>query len=352
MNLIASKFLLRLAIIVIVSFSTVTQAQYRHEFSGYIGGGLSTLQYNIDNGVRKDGFGGHLGIGYTYFFSTNIGISTGVEVAMYNTKFKSDIFRLSYDAVDNEGSPFEFRSEISDFVEKQRAMMLQIPLMLQFQTSGDRMWYVAIGGKFGLPMNGAYKTTATFRNSGYYEFENYEYTTQQFMGFGIYPDNKASGNFEFKPAIFASAELGRKRILNNNGLILYIGLYLDYGLNNVSNVNAQNSADMPPLVTNDLQINSVLNSQSYPSTITPLAAGIKLKLSYGAVKIDLRSQPKKRGPIQKGYECDRCRICICLGKQKPPHQIKKGDKKSQTKQKSPSSSNKSRSKGTQQKKRR
>ena len=348
------KILLKIAIIVICSFSVVTNAQYRHEFSGYVGGGISTLQYYIDNGVRQNGFGGHLGLGYTFFFTVNIGLSTGIELAMYNTTFKSDIFSLSYDAIDNEGSEYEFRSVISDFVEKQRTMMLQIPLMVQFQTYGDKMWYIAIGGKIGFPTNGSYNTTTTFTNSGYYEYENYEYTTQQFMGFGTYRDNKASGTFELKPAFFASAELGRKRKLNDYGLMLYTGLYVDYGLNNISSVTAQNTNNTTPLVTNDLQISSVLNSQVYPSYISPFAVGLKVKLTYGTVKIDHfdKRNIKKKSPIQKGYECERCRICICLGKQKSPNQIRQNDQKNLTKQKTATNNKKNKNKGTYQQKKR
>ena len=110
----------------------VVDAQYKKELSVHIGGGLSSLQYNVGSGIHNPGFGGHSGIGYRYFFTKSFGFVTGFELALYNAGFKSDQFSLN--EWTNDGiHPFEFRS--TGYVkEKQNAVMMQIPLMFQLQT--------------------------------------------------------------------------------------------------------------------------------------------------------------------------------------------------------------------------
>ena len=311
-------------------FVNTVEAQYKHEFSVHGAGGLATLQYNVNNGVRHNSFGGNMGLSYTFFIKHGIGINTGVEIAMYNSKFKLDSLYLFYTTNDYEGAEFEFRSAITDLKEKQTVMMLQIPLMLQFQTQGEKMWFFSVGGKIGLPVNGSYKTVATLKNSGYYEFENYEYTTQRFMGFGLFKDYKSNGILDFNHAFFIAAEIGRKRRLNDNGLLLYTGLYIDYGLTNTGFKKSNNSNTEMPLFTKDLQINSAFNADFIPDAITPIAAGIKLKLSYGTVETKQMKYKKKN---TTGCDCNNCKFCICLIKKKSPQQIRKNSSKTLTKQK-------------------
>ena len=269
-------------------------AQHKHEFSVHGGAGLSSLNYSPSVGERTSGFGGQFGFGYNYFFTPKWGIGTGAEVAFYNANLKINNFNTSSRAVDIEGVEFEFRSVVNDFEEKQRVTLLQIPLMLRYQTEGRRQFYTAAGVKVGIPLSGKYDTSASLRNCGYYEFEVPApcYDTQEFMGFGNFPGQKAGGDPGFKTAIFASAEAGVK-LKQSERLSLNIGAFLDYGLNNI--LKEQTLASMSPVVEynraypRSFALNGAINSQhqgvgapqAFIDKMRPIAVGVKVSLSFG-----------------------------------------------------------------------
>ena len=170
------KQFIKITVISILSFlvSEGLFAQYKHEFSLYGGGGLSTLAYKVNEGAHKHGLGGQFGLGYHFFFSPEWGIGTGAELAFYNARFNMNDLSIRYNTHDADGDPFEFRSTIGDYKEKQRDMMLQIPLMLQFQTDKpdrNRQFFAAVGAKAGFPLREKYRTTVgSIKNAGWYEY--------------------------------------------------------------------------------------------------------------------------------------------------------------------------------------
>jgi hypothetical protein len=268
------------------------KAQSKHEFSISGGGGLSSLIYKTEYASGRNDFGTIFGLGYRYLFSPNWGLVTGTEVSLYSSIFRYDAFDINSKAVDSDREEFEFRSSISEYRETQNALFLQIPLMLQFQTGKDNKFYFSFGGKIGLPIGGDYENTVSvIENSGYYSEENYEYQTQEFAGFGKFADRSFNGSLKFKPLFLASVETGVKWKLAD-GLSMYSGVYMDYGLNSIY---AKSSYEQQFVSYNsssprDFSINSVLNSQytknsvSQPFTdkITPVSVGIKFSLTFGS----------------------------------------------------------------------
>ena len=265
----------------------MVHAQSKHEFSIYVGGGLSPLNYSASVGEQKQGFGGLAGLGYQFFFSPNWSIGTGAELSLYNSTFKLNDLLVKERVFDIENEIFEFKSRMSNYKEQQTSVFLQIPLMLQFQTGGKHRFYMAAGGKVGIPVIKTYKSTdATLQNSGYYSYESYTYTTQTFLGFGTFTGRGSEGDFDFKMAFFASAETGIKWRLSSN-ISLYSGVYLDYGLNNVVNKQASPFIDY----AGNLKLNSILHAtyrdsrnqlQRYVDKVTPLSMGIKVRLAFGS----------------------------------------------------------------------
>jgi len=283
--------------------------QAQHEFSVSGGGGLSTLDYNVSTGKQKNGYGGQLGLGYCYFFSSDFGVGTGVEYALYNAGFNANSISTCHSATDIDGDDFEFRSAIVGYHEHQQATLLQIPLMLHYQISfigryllnqsqrpsahsqTGYLWkfYASAGAKAGIPISGKYTgEAAIINNSGVYADEVYEYKTQRFMGFGTFTDKNIDGDLELKTALLLSLETGVKLKIKRE-LWLYVGAYLDYGLNNIAK--AQNS--FVEYNTNDPRnflVNSVAQSQYAPTggseqpftyNLKPVVAGVKLKLALG-----------------------------------------------------------------------
>lgn len=264
--------------------------QPAHEFSVHGGAGSAGLNYKPSDGTQKNSFGGQFGLGYRFFLNSKLGLVSGLEIAMYGAKFNLNQAKTRYTTSDFENETFEFRSEVNGYEEKQSALLLQIPLMVQYQTVGKTQGYVAAGCKIALPMSGKYKNSAaSLNNSGYYSTESYEYTTQEFMGFGTFANRNNDEKLKLNPAIFVSVEAGVKWKLQG-GFSLYTGAYLDYGLNNICK-----SSDPLQFVEynqsspRDFKINSILNSQvsrnsasqSLVSKTKPMAFGIKVSLAFG-----------------------------------------------------------------------
>jgi len=267
-------------------------AQNQFEFSVSGGGGFAPLHYQPTTGKQKAGFGGHVGLGLHIPFSQKWSVETGAEVACYNSTFTMDNMYTRYSTFDINGTTFEFRNQLSGYEEKQHALLVQIPLMLQFKTGGTRQFYIAAGGKVGIPLTSKYTlSAATINNSGYYAEENSVYDTQTFAGFGPFANRTANGNLDFKVAFLASVEAGVKWRLGDK-LSLYTGAYLDYGLNNI--MKTKTASALPPIVEYNsdnppaFAVNSIMRSQymqdkvqTFTDKVKPIAAGIKLRLAFG-----------------------------------------------------------------------
>ena len=280
---------------IVISSVVFSQQVYRtgfdkHELSVALGGGLSGLNYNPVVGDQRNGFGGNLGFGYHYFISPYWSLRSGIDFALYNSKFEmKNVDEQSYIDTDYDGANFIFHSSVSKFSEKQRAFMLQIPVMAQYQTGG--LFYAAAGFKVGLPLGSSFKSSGTYHNSGYYERENFQYDDDPWMGFTNF-NRSSDGSLKLKVAFMASAEAGvRLRLKNMSSL--YIGAYIDYGLNNINKASAPlpHFVDYQPDARN-FSVNSVVQSQyapengvarSFTDKLAPLAVGINCRLSIGAI---------------------------------------------------------------------
>lgn len=269
--------------------SSLHAQENKHEFSIYGGGGLSTLYYSVTAGEHEMGFGGLFGLGYNYSFTPKWSLGIGLEGALYNTTFNLPYLNAKHMATDIEGTNFEFRSAVRKYEENQRAILLQVPVMLQFQTGGKHKFYVAGGGKIGLPLSQTYKGNgALLQNSGYYVYEHYDYTTQEFVGFGDYIGRKSNEDLDLKLSFMVSGEVGMKWRLSPT-MSLYTGVYVDYGLNNIvddpeSPFIEYNTADPRNFGMNSVIHSNYAPNMSFTDKVVPLAAGIKLRLAFGNKK--------------------------------------------------------------------
>ncbi|NDW17497.1 hypothetical protein D0T53_01035 [Dysgonomonas sp. 216] len=266
--------------------------QSAHELSVYLGGGLSTLNYDTRVGKQTDGNGGLGGFGYSYFFSEKWGIVTGAEVSLYKARMTFDYLSDKYVTKDVDGENFEFRSKVSNYKEKHHSIFLNIPVMMQYQTPGDKhRFYAMAGGKIGIPLRTKYKTSgATIENSGYYMFDDVEYTTQKFMGFGVFTDKNMNEKVDFKISFTLSAEVGTKWRLGDN-LSLYSGLFIDYGVNDIGKGKrnqrfiAYNSENPRNFTSSSILVSQFAaedgKTVSFIDKVNVMTAGIKLRFSFG-----------------------------------------------------------------------
>ena len=273
--------------------------QYRHELGIYGGGGLSSLQYKPSIGKHAIGFGGQAGLSYTIFFSPNWGLEIAGEIAFYQGKAKLSNFSDSYDVLGTTSADnYTYSYKIEDYNETQQAFYVNVPLMLQFQAGKKHKFYAALGGKVGFPVIAKVKTdNYSVSTQGYFPEEGRTYDDLPQYGFGTY--NYESGKTDLNKLnlnIMGAAEIGVKwRVCEKT--FIYTGIYADYGFFNVQKTNDKTfiqstlSAENPQMSP---IIESKIAGKPLVDKVTPLSAGLKIKIAFGLGK-----------PIQKKEKVEK-----------------------------------------------
>ena len=291
------KIILSIAYILAASSLFAQGDQDRHELTVNLGGGLSTLKYNLESGKNDLGLGGSLGLTYTYFINNQFGIGTGVEANYYQSEYSNNNLIGSYRGIDPQkpsSEYFRLDYEYNEvYKEKQNALFVQIPLMVQFQTVGYHKFYVAAGGRVGIPVSTKFETDASALESakGFYSYEHdiddEPYFNLQNQGFTSYGTPKTDGKLSLKTAYMASVEVGMKWALNDN-FSLYTGLYGDYTLNDVQKTKNKGTVTYNHSGTNSqgvnqdfLAFNNSVTSTSTVEKIAPMTFGLKMRLTFG-----------------------------------------------------------------------
>ncbi|MCL2291358.1 MAG: hypothetical protein FWC34_11765 [Bacteroidetes bacterium] len=258
--------------------SLLVSAQATHEFSIQGGGGLSTLNYKLSEGKHSLGFGGDFGLGYTCIFKEKWGIHIGAGLGLYNAKVKlDDIEAITPNLTDSEGDCFNMHTMLINYNEAQKTMFLNIPIMIQFQTKGKQKIYAKAGGKVGIPLNCKYSVSdATLTNVAYYPDYNNWMAMPEFAGFGTFTNQKSDGELKLGIAAMLALEAGVKWKLGEN-LVLYTGVYFDYGLNNILKNNDQHFVNYENSYPAEFTTNSALSS--FTGNVNLMAMGIKLRLA-------------------------------------------------------------------------
>jgi outer membrane protein OmpA-like peptidoglycan-associated protein len=269
-----------------LTYSAAAQEYNRHEFSVNAGGGVSSFQNQPTVGKNFWNWTGTAGLGYHYFFSQKWGIGTGANFAIYNGGISINNYNQQQAAINRlTGNAFDFLVTSTDYKEKQQAMMVTIPLMLQHQAKGDRAPYAAIGVKAGIPVVGKSKSKGNFTTKGFFPDLNVTYEDLPDYGFvndQPFPNNKTDINL--KTVFMASAEAGVKWRLSENKS-LYTGIYADYGLNNILEKETSANTNLVVYQSNtpaQFAYNTATNS--YAKKMSPLAVGVTVRLAFGSGK--------------------------------------------------------------------
>ncbi|GHV09656.1 hypothetical protein FACS1894162_0680 [Bacteroidia bacterium] len=133
-------------------------------------------------------------------------MSVGVEGAMYNNSIaSSNTFRTEQQIETPPGltGNFFLRTQYDGITEKQTALFAQLPLMLHFQLpiGNKHFFYLAAGGKYGIPLSASYtQTINTLTTTGYSE------DFQQVL------ENMPNHGFETRNNVTLSDKLHRHRL--------------------------------------------------------------------------------------------------------------------------------------------
>ncbi|MDR1666524.1 MAG: outer membrane beta-barrel protein [Bacteroidales bacterium] len=269
-------------IVAVTAGVTTAEGQRTPEYSVYLGGGVSTLRYQPETGDKRfwNG-GGLLGIGFNYLFTSRFGFVTGAEISSYSATVTAGNATCSYATSDPQGVPFVLNSVVSHFREKQQVVLLNVPIMFQYQHGkGLHKFYIAGGGKIGVfsVLSRYSNDGATLQTSGEFDSERqFSDEAMQELGFGDFTAPALSGNFPVQPCVTASVETGMRWRFNKNTR-LYTGIYFDFGLTEI-----RRKKENAPMVryhsdTRNYTINSAIATAD---KVTPLAAGIIVRFAFG-----------------------------------------------------------------------
>jgi outer membrane protein OmpA-like peptidoglycan-associated protein len=245
-------FTVSLMLIAIISVQAQEKGSYL-TVSGSLG--MNQFRYEMDNGRMGDprlGYGGALG--YQYFFNRHWGIGTGIGIAYYSTRakynnsFSNDPTHYQFNGrIDDDltGGPRNYNMQIrlNDWVEKQYAYFLEIPLMLYYQTKwGEKQkagMYWGVGAKAQFPViYGKYEVTnaSELTVQGYYPDPKLTLDDTPRHGFGTVTNTGFKDDLDLKISFAATGELGFLVALSRR-VDLAIGAYLDYGFVNIKDGN-------------------------------------------------------------------------------------------------------------------
>ncbi|KOH42809.1 hypothetical protein [Sunxiuqinia dokdonensis] len=129
-----------IAIFLLLSAGSATAQYYqlpKGELSVYLKGVNSKLHIDMRETADSDTrFGAGAGIQYSYYLSRNWSVSGALEYQSYRSETLIDNFADSYSVSDAEGDNMIFRTSADVYHERQSVGMLNIPLRIQWETTG------------------------------------------------------------------------------------------------------------------------------------------------------------------------------------------------------------------------
>ncbi|WP_194852314.1 hypothetical protein [Nonlabens antarcticus] len=180
--------------------------------------------------------GAGIAAGISLGLNEHFSIHSGVGLNYYQSRNSIGSYSSFQDATDISGEDFEFRYTTSNYSETQKLTALSVPLAFQYETSGTVRFYTKLGVEANFFINQESESRATsLITNGFFPRFNAVLDAPRFAGFGTYADqefNEAGLNLD--NSYNATVELGIKQIYSS-GSALYIGGFLKYGVNNISN---------------------------------------------------------------------------------------------------------------------
>ncbi|WP_424492929.1 outer membrane beta-barrel protein [Salinimicrobium sp. GXAS 041] len=284
---IAAFKVLMLAIVVISAGKSYGQS--RNELSFHLKGPFSSLSYEHEQDEQNMGNGLGAGVNYSRYLNENWSLSTGAEVQSFQGSANYNSINDAYQATDIEGEEFEFRYSLQNFSEEQAAYYLNIPLKIQYETTGQIRFFAAGGAKVGFNLKSEYESEASsIVTSGYYQQYDAELSAPEFMGFGEFEGiDNSKKSLDLKTSYMINLETGVKFLLQDDRAF-YMGLFVDYGFNDLMEKNSlQNLISYNTEDPTSFPSNSVLNStnktegKEYIDKVQNMAMGLKIRYALG-----------------------------------------------------------------------
>jgi len=215
----------------------VQTAKAQSPWSASVGAQFSLSELKSDDNARAGsevGPGGALNLGVGYALNGNWSIHSGVGIGYLRNNTGLKNYSGSQDAVDIEGTAFEFRYTVTNYFENQSYTTASIPLAVQYESNGTTRFYARAGASYTLFFNSeADGKASNITTTGFFDQLNAELDRPRFAGFGSFNNvDFAKQDIEIKNSINATLEFGVKQRLAE-GRWMYIGLFFERGLNDL-----------------------------------------------------------------------------------------------------------------------
>lgn len=244
----------------------------------------------------KAGAGGGLSVAYeltkgNFFFNVGVGADyqwTGQHLEAFTDEFER---------IDFEGEALLYHYNYSDFRERQRTLLVSIPV--QFGYWVHPYIYLAVGAKIGLPVMATYSNSADMYTDGVYDrflepFSNVPqygyYSTDRYS----YSNNSMSAVRAALPQVAATIELGGRIPVKMKKHQLRAGVFAEYafpfGSLTRGSIADYSAVDTNPYTQSQEQLrqtfvmNSVLDSYCLKRLHQNLTVGLKITLQLNVTR--------------------------------------------------------------------
>ena len=278
-----------------LSLMTAQAQLYDHYLDLTVGGGLHSIQFSPKGGEFTPGTGAEVKAGYRHTIDEHWSAGIGLGFSWYNARSFYEDYRIARSAVDAQnGEPYEDRVIFTDWREKQHLVNLEVPVAVYYQQSIRPLWSFlgSVGVKFFAPVSNRYQILdGTMETKGYFErLTNVEYENLPQHGFFSMENAEGEASLrKFGAGTFVDA--GMLRSFKHSDMSLYMGLYFNFGVTNLSKSHT----------------NSLFDGESYPGVLSSdrvekahlMAAGLKVGITFGLPRVYPLPEMQHEGVIEE-----------------------------------------------------
>lgn len=234
------------AIITVVScqLSVVRGQQYARYFERpfahlgvTVGGGLGSMMYENENGKTMPGLNLDLGVHYTHFLSS-IGLGLGVHLTSVGSSatYNHEEVSRNLTHANNPGAHYDLTTRYADWREKEKIMVLGIPVELFYraQVGHGSQFIGGLGVEVDIPVRGRYSSGGgSYTTTGLFPVGGpHPVSEMPEHGFSTYEETFGAQITDLKLGFSVVADAGLRLALGYSGGV-YIGIYGGMGLSSI-----------------------------------------------------------------------------------------------------------------------
>lgn len=268
------------------------QVEGKHQVSYFLGGGLSSFNYNPEVGSHKNGLGFTSGFDYSYYWHPRWALTLGFTFDSFNSSTDLSGVYTSTPAVDSQNDDFTLNTSFNGFVETQNSIILSFPLEIRYRCPINKRMGVfgGLGPKVSYSLTsyskvtkGDYTTEGLWPQYGNLRVPGNGMPSRPDLGLTTYtPRDKVKTDIGVGFSIVSDVDIYYKL---NNLFSLYGGPYFEYQLNKTKKTEEAPLVEYQVLSNDPSGQQAVSNYHSVTSTNSfsgakKLALGFKVGLIF------------------------------------------------------------------------